>query len=76
MIGNNRVIIVAFNRDHAVLLQWPQAGFGSFRTGRIANITEMVDAPAIQTFEHAKRGQDGLGIPVTVSHNSDHGLFR
>ena len=76
MVGNNCMIIVALYRDHTVFPQWSQAGFDSFRPGRIANITEVVNAPAIQTLEHVKRGQDGLGIPVTVGHDSDHCLLR
>ena len=76
MIGNKRMIIVAFYSDHTLLPQWSQAGFSSFRTGRIANITEMVNAPAVQALEHVKRGQNGLGFPVTVGHNSDHCLLH
>jgi hypothetical protein len=71
LIGDDGMIIVAFQGDHTMFVQRFQTGCGRVGTRRIANIAEMVDEPAVPALEAIESGPDGFRLTVAVGHNSD-----
>jgi hypothetical protein len=72
MIGDNSMIVVAFDQYHPVIPQRLQTGLDGLRVSGIANITEMIYGLAIHAAEQAERFQYGFRLPVAVCHDSDH----
>jgi len=71
VIGEDRLIIVAFNGFHGPVLQKSHAGIGRLRMSGITDITKMIDRATARVGKYRKGITNGIGLPVTVGHDSD-----